>query len=43
VLAGDTARVVDELHRRRETYGLSYYIIPAESMDDFQPIMDSLA
>ncbi len=43
VLAGDTARIVEELHRRREAYDLSYYIIPAESMDDFQPIMDALA
>lgn len=43
VLAGDPARIVEELHRRREEYGLSYYVIPAESMDDFQPVMDALA
>ena len=42
VLAGDTARIAEELHRRREIYDLSYYVIPAESMSDFQPVMDAL-
>lgn len=43
VLAGSHAGIVDELNRRREAYGLSYYVIPAESMAAFQPVLEALA
>lgn len=43
VLAGSPSHIAEELIRRREAYGLSYYILPAESMDDFQAVMELVA
>lgn len=43
VLAGSTGLIEAELRRRREVWGVSYYIIPAESMSDFQPVLDALS
>lgn len=43
VLAGDVSGIAEELLRRRERWGLSYYVVPAESMADLQPVLDRLA
>jgi hypothetical protein len=43
VLAGHADRIGAELVRRRERWGISYYVIPSESMSDFQPVVDRLA
>ena len=43
VLAGSPARIVDELHRRRDSFGVSYYLVPDGSMRDLQPVLDALA
>ncbi|MCC7461391.1 MAG: TIGR03621 family F420-dependent LLM class oxidoreductase [Gammaproteobacteria bacterium] len=43
VLAGDTARIVAELQERRERWGLSYYVLPAEALADMQPVIERLA
>lgn len=42
VLAGGTDAIVEELQRRREVWGLSYYVIPSSAMADFQPVIDAL-
>ena len=42
VLAGSTDAIAQELLRRRETWSLSYYLLPAESMADFQPVLEAL-
>ena len=43
VLAGDVRHIVAELLERRERWGLSYYVLPAEAMNDMQPVIDRLA
>jgi probable F420-dependent oxidoreductase len=43
VLAGSTGAIVEELLRRRERWGLSYYVLPAESVSSMQPVIDRLA
>lgn len=43
VLAGDVSCIAEELVRRRELYGLSYYVMPAETLVEFQPVVDALA
>jgi len=43
VLAGSSERIVDELLRRRERWGISYYVLPAEAMDELQPVVERLA
>jgi len=43
VLAGDASGIAEELLRRREAWGVSYYVVPAESMAEFQPVLDRLA
>ena len=43
VLAGSTGRIVEELHRRREAFGVSYYLVPDDAMPDLQPVLDALA
>ena len=42
VLAGSPGAIADELRRRREVWGLSYYVIPSSAMGDFQPVLDEL-
>jgi probable F420-dependent oxidoreductase len=43
VLAGDVERIIGELIERRERWGLSYYVLPAEAMDAMQPVIERLA
>jgi probable F420-dependent oxidoreductase len=43
VLAGDSARILAELQERRERWGLSYYVLPAEAMPQMQPVIERLA
>jgi probable F420-dependent oxidoreductase len=43
VLAGSPERIREELERRRERWGISYYILPAESMVTLQPVLDRVA
>ena len=43
VLAGDEGRIVAELQERRERWGLSYYVLPAEAMPQMQPVIERLA
>lgn len=43
VLAGTVDQVCDDLVRRREEYGFSYWTVPAEVLDDFAPVVDRLA
>lgn len=43
VLAGSPARIIDDLHRRREMWGVSYVLVPADAMDSLQPVIDELA
>jgi probable F420-dependent oxidoreductase len=43
VLSGDVERIVAELLERRERWGLSYYVLPAEAMNAMQPVIDRLA
>ena len=42
VLAGSPERIVDELLERRERWGLSYYVLPAEAADAMQPVIERL-
>jgi len=42
VLAGSPARIVDELLARRERWGLSYYVLPAEAAGAMQPVIERL-
>ena len=42
VLAGSPARIADELRRRREVHGVSYWLVPQEDMAAFQPVLDEL-
>ena len=37
------ARIEAELVRRRERWGVSYYVLPGEAMAEFQPVLDRLA
>ena len=43
VLAGDEGRIAAELQERRERWGVSYYVLPAEAMPQVQPVIERLA
>ena len=42
VLAGSPEAIAEELVRRRERWGLSYYLIPEDAMTAFQPVLEAL-
>jgi hypothetical protein len=35
--------MADELHRRRDSLGISYLTVPAEAMERFAPVVERLA
>jgi probable F420-dependent oxidoreductase len=43
VLMGTEAQIIDDLERRRETYGISYIHVPAQQMQAFAPVVERLA
>ena len=43
ILIGDLDGVVEELHRRRERYGLSYVTVPEDLIDALAPVVARLA
>jgi probable F420-dependent oxidoreductase len=43
ILVGSVESIVEQLHARRMTYGVSYYVIRARSMDAFAPVIAMLA
>jgi probable F420-dependent oxidoreductase len=43
VLVGTEDEIADQLHRRREEWGLSYVVVGAENVDEFAPIVAKLA
>jgi probable F420-dependent oxidoreductase len=42
-LVGSESEIVEQLHRRREAWGLSYVIVGDENVDEFAPIVAKLA
>jgi probable F420-dependent oxidoreductase len=42
VLAGSIDEIVDQLERRRQRWGYSYFVIPQRATDDFAPIVSRL-
>jgi len=42
-LIGDIDQIVDDIQRRRQELGFSYLIVGAENIDEFAPIVDTLA
>jgi probable F420-dependent oxidoreductase len=42
-LVGSEDEVIDQLHRRREEWGLSYVVVGDENVDEFAPIVAKLA
>jgi probable F420-dependent oxidoreductase len=42
-LAGSVAEIVDEIRRRREELGITYYTVNANAMQDFAPVVAALA
>ncbi len=42
-LVGSEAEIIEQLHRRRESWGLSYVIVGDENVDEFAPIVAKLA
>ncbi|MEA2671466.1 MAG: hypothetical protein QOG45_1686 [Chloroflexota bacterium] len=40
VFIGTISRIVEELHCRRERYGLSYYVVPRDALDEAAPIVE---
>jgi probable F420-dependent oxidoreductase len=43
VLVGSEDEIIDQLHRRRDEWGLSYVVVGAENVDEFAPIVAKLA
>lgn len=43
VLIGSVDQIVDELQRRRETFGISYITVQADSIEPFAPVVERLA
>jgi len=43
LLIGSVEQMVERLYALREQYGLSYFVIPSESRDEFAPIVARLA
>ena len=42
-LAGSLDEIVDDLHRRREVYGISYVTVFGEHLETFAPVVERLA
>lgn len=42
-LVGSVEEVVDQLHRRRERWGLSYVVVGDENVEEFAPVVAKLA
>ena len=43
VLIGSVDQIVDELQRRRETFGISYLTVQADAIEPFAPVVERLA
>ncbi|MDQ2738115.1 MAG: hypothetical protein M3Y35_05745 [Actinomycetota bacterium] len=43
VLTGTPRQMADELHRRRDALGLSYFTVPANAAESFAPVVAELA
>jgi probable F420-dependent oxidoreductase len=43
VLLGSTSAMIEQLHERRSTFGLSYVVIGAQDIDTFAPVVQRLA
>jgi len=43
VLVGTEDEIIEQLHRRREEWGLSYVVVGDDNVDDFAPIVAKLA
>ncbi len=43
VLVGSVDEIIDQLHRRREEWGLSYVVVGDDNVDEFAPIVAKLA
>jgi probable F420-dependent oxidoreductase len=41
-LVGTVGEIIDDLERRRETFGISYTVVPGPSMDAFAPVVAKL-
>jgi len=42
-LVGSETEIVEQLHRRREEWGLSYIVVGDENVDEFAPVVAALA
>ena len=42
-LVGSETEIIEQLHRRRERWGLSYVVVGDENIDEFAPIVAKLA
>ena len=42
-LVGTETEIIEQLHRRRERWGLSYVVVGDENIDEFAPIVAKLA
>jgi hypothetical protein len=42
-LVGTAEQLVETIERRRERWGFSYWIVPDNAMEDFAPVVASLA
>ena len=42
-LVGTEDEIIEQLHRRRETWGLSYVVVGDDNVDEFAPIVAKLA
>jgi alkanesulfonate monooxygenase SsuD/methylene tetrahydromethanopterin reductase-like flavin-dependent oxidoreductase (luciferase family) len=42
-LVGTPEQLVETIERRRERWGFTYWIVPDNAMEDFAPVVASLA
>jgi hypothetical protein len=40
---GNAEEIVDQLHRRREEWGVSYVVVGGENIEEFAPVVAKLA
>ena len=40
---GNVAEIVEQLHRRREEWGVSYVVVGGENVEEFAPVVARLA
>lgn len=43
VLVGTVEEICEDLERRRQRYGLSYWVVPDASMEDFAPVVSQMS